>query len=153
MASRAWQTWRQCVASWVRNGNHGGTTSDSALSGQPGGNKNMPWLGLWPKMMARATRHCEYLRTLFAFTPKPHDACAPKPLALAMSASPHAALTRSPPQDTTVAKACSPNQITMVGECLFGLACKMIQSACSHVSTHLRSIDLTRLQTKNDSEA
>ena len=115
MASRVWQTWRQRVASSARNGNHGGTKSDSALSGQHGGNKSTPWPGRWPKMMARATRHCECLRTLFVLTPKPHDACAPKPLALAMSASPHAALTRSPPQDTAIAKACSPSQITMVG--------------------------------------
>ena len=148
MASRVWQTWRQSVASWVRSGNHGGTKSDSVLSGQPGGNKNRPWLGLWPKMMARATRHCEYLRTLFALTPKPHDACAPKPLALAISASLHAALTRSSPQDTAITRACNPSQITMVGECLFGRTCNVIQSACKHVSTHLRNIDVPRLQTK-----
>ena len=135
MASRAWQTWRQRVASWVRSGNHGGTKSDSVLSGQPGGNKNMPWLGLWPKMMARATRHCERLRTLSALTPKPHDACAPKPLALAMSASLHAALTSNSPQDTAITRACSPSQITMSGECLCGLTCKMTK-VLAKMSTH-----------------
>ena len=148
MASRVWQTWRQCVASWVRSGNHGGAKSDSVLRGQSGGNKNMPWLGLWPKMMARATRHCECLRTLSALTPKPHDACVPKPLALAMPASLHAALTRSSPQDTPITRACSPSQITIFGECLFGLTCNKMQSACKHVSTHLRNIDLPRLQAK-----
>ena len=136
ITSRVWQTWRQCVAYWVRSGSHGGTKSDSVLSGQPGGNKNMPWLGLWPKMMARATRRCEYLRTLFVLTPNPDDACAPKPLALAISASLHATLTRSSPQDTAITRACSPSQITMSGECLFGLTCKMIKKRLANMSTH-----------------